>query len=371
MAIVNLQAIYAKIRRLTGSDLVQLPDTAKVNDPNSVGLADYVNSFYNYDLPGQFRSLKLKDKYTFNTTAYIDTYLFNSEQYTTIEQPCYCMKREIALFNSPWDFYGANFNWQSQTNFTFGNGTNGPYSGYTTGTPILRSTNNNPYSTTQVPPSPTNYGSPNVPGVSQGLPAYQAQRCQNILITANYANGTCNVTDDGNGNLIGDIDTNQTQGTIDYITGQISGLYFNQNIPQGYQIQIQYNPIQPAIPLSILFFQNQFVLRPVPDQGYTIELVAYRQPTQALSQTGANLGTPELSELWETIAFGASKKIFQDRMDMDGVAMMDKALQEAYQLNYTRTYAQLGSSRRVNTIYADQLQGGYAHGGFGFGSGSM
>src|SRR5580693_9054041 len=143
MAIVSLQAIYAKIRRLTGSDSTQLPNVA-TSDPNSVGLADYVNSFYNYDLPAQFRSLKLKDKYTFNTTALIDTYPFNSEKYTTIEMPCYCMKREIALFNNPWDFYGANFNWQSQTNFSFGNGTSGPYSGFTTAQRILRSTNNNP-----------------------------------------------------------------------------------------------------------------------------------------------------------------------------------------------------------------------------------
>src|ERR1044071_7246405 len=125
MPIVTLSSIYAKIRRLTGSDFLQLPDVAIAGDPNSVGIADYINSFYNYDLPAQFRSLKLKDKYTFNTIALIDTYPFNSEQYTTVEMPCYCMKREIALYNDPYSFYGANFNWQQQTNFSFGNGTNG------------------------------------------------------------------------------------------------------------------------------------------------------------------------------------------------------------------------------------------------------
>jgi hypothetical protein len=369
MPIVTLSAIYAKIRRLTGSSVSQLPDVAVTGDPNSVGLADYINSFYNYDLPAQFRSLKLKDKYTFNTTALIDTYPFNSEQYTTVEMPVYCMKREIALFNDPWSFYGANFNWQSQTNFAFGNDTDGPYSGYTTGSPILRSVNNNPYTSTQVPPSPLNYGSPNVPGVSQGAPAYQAQRCQNILITANYTSGTCNVTDDGFGNLIGDVATNQPQGTINYQNGQISGLYFNQVIPGSNQIQVQYNAVQPTIPLGVLFYQNQFTLRPVPDRGYTIELVAYRQPTQALMQTAANGGTPELSEWWELIAFGAAKKIFEDRLDTDGIAFCDKALTERYQLAYTRTYAQLGK-QRVNTIYQDQLNYNYGQGGWGFSSGS-
>lgn len=370
MAIVNLASIYAKVRRLTGSDMLQLPNTANALDPDSVGVADYINSFYNYDLPAQFRSLILKDKYTFNTVYGIDTYPFNSEQYTTVEMPCYCMKREIQLYNDPWSFYGVNYNWQSQTNFDFGDGTTGPYSGITSATPIIRSVNNNPLVSTQVPPSPTNYGTPNVPGVSQGSPAYQAGRIQNILITTNTATSSLNVTDDGNGNLIGDINSSFPQGTINYQTGQISGLYFKQAVPQGNPIQIQFNPVVPAIPLSILFFQNQFVVRPVPDQGYTIELIAYRQPSQALAQTAANAGTPELSEWWELIAFGAAKKVFEDRLDSDGVALMDKSLNERYQIAYTRTYSQLGK-QRVQTIYQDQLTGNYGMGGFGFSSGSQ
>lgn len=373
MAYATLNAIRAKIRRLTGSsDSYQLPNTADPTNANSVGIDDYINSFYNYDLPAQFRSLKLKDKYTFNTTQLVDTYAFDSERFTTVELPAYCMKREIALYTDPWSFYGANFNWQSQTNFSSGNGTTGPYSGLTSGAPIIRSANNNPYSTSQAPQPPaplTNYGSANVPGVSQGYSGYPAGRIQNILITANTATGTCNVTDDGNGNLIGDISTSQAQGTIDYVTGQISGLYFSANIPSGNSIQIQYNGAQPTIPLAILFFQNQFVLRPVPDRGYTIELVAYRQPTQALTQISAGAGTPELSEWWELIVFGAAKKIFEDRLDLDGVAIMDKALKEQYQLAYTRTYAQLGKSR-VNSLYADQLNYNYGQGGWGFSSGS-
>src|ERR1044071_4536543 len=44
MPIVTLSSIYAKIRRLTGSDFLQLPDVAIAGDPNSVGIADYINS---------------------------------------------------------------------------------------------------------------------------------------------------------------------------------------------------------------------------------------------------------------------------------------------------------------------------------------
>lgn len=357
MGIVNRNAVFAKFRRLTGeADPLQLPDFPDPLNPNSVAVSDYINSFYNYDLPSQFRSLKLKDKYTFNTIQGIDTYAFNSEQYTTIEMPCYCAKREIKLFTDPWSFYGVNFNWQNLVNFSFGNGTIGSYSGTLSAVPLIRSVNNDP----------SNGGVPNVPGVSQGYSGYQSSRVQNILITVNTATSTMNVTDDGFGNLIGDC----TAGTIDYQTGSISGLLFTQIVPQGNAIQIQYNPVQPSIPLSIMFFQNQFTLRPVPDRGYTIELTAYRQPTQALINTGAGAGTPELSEWWELIAVGAAKKRYEDRLDFDGVALMDKMLMERYAIAETRTYAQLGS-QRVNTIYADQLNQNYGSGGWGFGAGSL
>ena len=427
-----LQMIFSKIRRLTGSaDPFQLPDTPDPLDPNSVGLSDYVNSFYLYDFPAQYRALKLKDVYTFNTINGIDTYAFDSENYTTVEMPCYCMNREIQLFNDPWSFFGVNFNWQYQNNFATANGTNGQltgvitnatqanpcvitsalhglttgdevfienvlgmtelngsiytitvltvnsfsldvdstaftpyisggtwssgsYGGFTSAKPILRSINNNPDLNIN--------------------PNYAASRVQNILITANVSNGvTLNVTDDGQGNLIGDVLNGPvptvpgSSGQIDYGTGEISGLIFSQAVPQGNEIQIQYNPFQASIPLSILFFQNQFTLRPVPDRGYTIELVAYRQPSQALANTPAFAGNPELSEWWECIAVGAAKKIYEDRGDERGIALMDKMLAERYSIVETRTYAQLGK-QRVNTIFADQLQGNYGAGGSWFGA---
>src|SRR5258708_1252324 len=139
MAIVNLNAIIGKIRRLTGSsDLNQLPNVADPTNPNSVGITDYINSFYLYDFPAQFRSLKLKDKYTFNTTFGVDVYAFDSERFTTVEMPCYCAKREIALFQDPWSFYGVNFNWQNIETFATGKGTTGPYSGLCQAVPLIR-----------------------------------------------------------------------------------------------------------------------------------------------------------------------------------------------------------------------------------------
>jgi len=443
----TLANAITKTRKLTGStNSFQVSDTYIVTQ---------MHSFYAYDLPSKFRSLKLKDIYTFTTNIGQDVYPFNSELYTTVNSPCYCAKREIKLFHDPWQFYAVNYNWQQFTNFSSGDGTTGsqtgmitnisqatngvvtspnhglvsgitvilnnvggmievngnayvitvidannfsintnttsftaytsggswfssPYNGFTTAAPLLPSVNNDPGTQTN----------PNL--------FFPQSRVQNILITANVigANGiglTQNVTDDGQGNLIqifqtsnnGDQEYGWTyyrqyasstptvpgNATINYQTGQITGLTFDLPIPEGTPIQIQYNPKQFSIPLAILFYQNQFTLSPCPDAGYTIELTCYRQPIQALLASDMT-GNPELSEWWEILAVGSAKKIFEERLDSDGVMFIDKMLKERYDIIETRTYAQIGQER-INTIYTDQLTYNYGSGGAGKSFGSI
>ncbi len=361
MAIANLQSIILKVRKLAG--------LGTTNQYSDAQIIDYINSFYLYDFPAQFRSLQLLDKYTFNTIRGIDTYPFNFQHYTTVQMPCYCAKREIKLFQDPWSFFGVNFNWQSIENFAYGDGTTDNsglgYSGTTTASPILRSVWNNPIVKTPTAPTTPYFPTPPEPDFTNST---IASRVQNILITANVALGnTLNVVDDGDGNLIGDC----TAGTIDYDTGAVTGLIFTQAVPAGNNINIQYNPQTLSVPLSIMYFQNQFTLRPVPDKGYTIELMAWRTPIQALLGTqnpdSINYnGIPELLEWWETLAVGAAKKIYEERLDSDGIALMDKQLSERYALNETRTYAQIGK-RQIQTIFTDQLTYSYGAGNFGFG----
>lgn len=361
----SLADAISKTRLLTASS-----NTFQVTDSYIV---QQMHSFYAYDLPAKFRSLKLKDIYTFTTVEGQDCYPFNSELYITVDQPCYCAKREMKLFTDPWNFYGVNFNWQQQDVFATGNGTKGPYNGFTTASPLISSVNNDPGSQT----NPSLY--------------FPQSRVQNFLITANAAYlDTQNITDDGFGNLIQIFQTsnktNQEYGwtyyrqyasvdptiataTINYQTGEISNLYFNEIIPQGQQITVQYNPKTLAIPLAIMFFQNQFTLAPTPDKGYIIELICYRQPIQALLASSLT-GNPELSEWWEILAVGASKKIFENRLDDDGVMFIDKMLKERYDVIETRTYAQIGQ-QRIQTIYTDQLTYNYGIGGFGGGAGAI
>lgn len=353
MSITTLADIIVKIRKLTGS----ATDTQLTNSQ----IIDYINSFYLYDLPAQFRSLKLKDKYTFNTIRGIDTYPFDSEHFTTVSMPAFCAKRTIQLFTDPWSFYAINYNWQQNQLLTQGNGGFGAYVGTVQSTPIIRSVWNNPIVQTQTAPTGSQLPNPTILTFQQAIPS----RVQNILITANSSLGTTqNVTDDGAGNLIGD-----GTGTINYETGAVS-VTFTNVVPSGQDIRILYNPATLAIPLSILFYQNQFTLRPVPDQGYTVELTAYRQPSQALlgstdPDNPVLTGVAELNEWWELLAFGASKKIYEDRVDPAGMAIMEEGLRKRYEVAEARTYAQLGTNR-MGTMFADQLAQNYGTSGWGF-----
>lgn len=352
MTVGVLSDIIELTRELTGTG-----NNAQMTDEKII---KHINSFYLYDFPAEFRSLDLKNNYTFNTVQNVDTYPFDADHNTTVEMPVYVNKRLAQLYTSPWPFYGLFFNWQNREVFDTADGTVGPYSGTVQATPVIRSVNNWPAvtsvtsNTLQFPTGyPPSFNEPNI------------SRVQNILISANTTTGTLHVTDDGNGNLIGDC----TTGTIDYTTGVITNLQFTNTIPSGNDINISYNQGSPSIPQAVLFYQNQLTLRPIPDGAYTIELITYRTPSQALLGTGSSTnltGRPEILEWWETLAYGAAKKIYESRQDMEGVAMMDKGLMERYARNETRTYAQLGKSQ-TSTIFRGQLSGYGGTGLLGFG----
>lgn len=342
MTVGILQDIIEKTRELSASgNSLQVTDTK---------ILKYINSFYLYDFPDDLRILKLKDVYTFNTIQGVDTYPFDFDSWSTVEAPAYCGKIQMTLFQDKANFYGYNFNSQQLETFDTGDGTTGPYSGTAQNYPLIKSVNNNPMTDTQI----TNT-SIFPAGYPPTFDESNISRIQNILISANTATSSLHVTDDGAGNLIGDC---VAGGTINYQTGAIAALTFTSVVPSGNDINIQYLQAVQGQPYTMLFFQNQFVLRPVPDQAYTIEITAYREPSKALlgttSFTTPNLnGRPEQFDWWELIAFGVAKKLYQDRLDMDGVQMMEAFLQEKISEARTTTYGQIGK-RQISTMFKNE-----------------
>ena len=341
MTVGILQDIIEKIRELSASG-----NSSNVLDEKIV---KYINSYYLYDFPDDLRILKLKDVYTFNTIQGVDVYPFDFDGWESVNAPAYIAKEQVPLFQDKQSFYSYYNNVQSLETFDTGDGTTGAYSGNTQAFPIRRSVYNKPMAVTKT--APTTAQSPSTYPPSFGNP--NISRIQNILISASTSTLTQHVTDDGAGNLIGDC----SAGTIDYLTGAIAGLIFNASVPSGENINIQYTKTTLGRPWGILFYQNQFIMDRVPDQAYTVEIEAFREPSQALLGTTSNTvldlsGRPEEFGWWELIAFGVAKKLYQDRLDMDGVQMMQVFIDEQVSQARTKTYSQLGS-RQIPTMYRD------------------
>jgi hypothetical protein len=150
---------------------------------------------------------------------------------------------------------------------------------------------------------------------------------------------------------------------INYLTGQFV-VTFPVAPRAGVAINSQTVPTIPSRPFGMLYYNNTITLRPVPDQPYAINFDVDARPTQ-LFQTNS---IPQLQELWQYISFLAAKKIFEDKLDMDSVAMILPELDQQERMCLRRSLVTL-ANQRSSTIYAgvtgeaNQFNQGWGYGG--------
>lgn len=340
----TLADIRTKIRRITGR-----PSPAQISDAE---IDKYINTFYVQDFPEHLRLQNLRVNYQFTTTANIDVYDFPKDLYLTNMPPVYIGGYQSYMTQSRENFFRINpaLNFLQESVYT-GNGSVGPYTGqFLTATPIL-------------------------PGFKPNPPGAYTANAQN-LIAAKYLNwaivvsalGTPDPTsgvapsvtliDDGLGHLIDPNDPGTTaatgfvyRGTINYITGavDINATGFTSSIPTGNAINVQYVPYVASRPQSVVFYQDQFYLYPIPDQAYTVSFEAYKSPASLLNSTDS----PQLNEWWQLISYGAADKIFADNADFENLQKYRPLLDEQMKLAIRRTIVQQ-TSERVSTIYTEQ-----------------
>jgi len=173
----------------------------------------------------------------------------------------------------------------------------------------------------------------------------------NVLIdTVDTSGNSMSVSDDGNGNLVG----NGT-GTINYVTGAIS-VSFNQPVQSGAAINTQTVPYVGNRPAAALYFNDQLTLRPVPDQAYTIQLQGFRRPTALIAQGD----TPVLREWWQLLAMGAALKIFEDRGDFNSINLYMPLFNQYRNQAERKTIVQL-TNNRSQTVYTEMTQAAFGN----------
>lgn len=328
-----LSNIQQKVRRITGS-----PSLSQLTDDD---LNQYINTAYTNDFPTTLKMFSLRTVLTFYTQPGIDVYKTNDipgdplnnfqNNYTAIHPPIYIAGVQAFFTQDRSVFYG---NWP-QTNFVqqtglFGNGTTGPFTG--------------------VLPPPVNQ--PNnffvaLPHVLQN----------SVLITTLDANGTAmNLIDYPLSNTEGALgtpgETLPTSGTVNYVTGEFTATFpANTGVsvpPQGNPIWSEAIYFVPGLPTTVLYYDNQFVLRPVPDKAYVVQVEANMVPTQFFNTTD----NPLINQWWQYIALLAAKKIFEDRRDYDSVNMILPTLKEQESLVQSTSMEQYTNQRSI-TIYTN------------------
>ena len=333
----TLTKIIEKVRFLTRS-----PSINQISDQT---ITNYINTFVIYDVPMRLRTFSLRKNLTFYTQPYVDVYqentvnpydpLYNFKNaYLSVHPPVYVSGNEVFFTQSEDQFYRLYPKITNQIQIGTGNGGTTYFTGTITGVPIYRNTvifssidNNNEGTTVVDRPkySPTT-----------GYPLDDGD-----LVEPNYAS----------------ID----RGDINYITGAYS-VSFPTAPASGKPIYLQCVQYAVNVPQAILYFDSKFVLRPVPDKAYSIQVDVMQRPSELLSAGSM----PELSEMYQYIAYGAAKKIFEDRMDPESVQIIMPEFRKQEELCITRTYEQQ-KNERSSTIYTDQseaLISGWGRGGW-------
>lgn len=314
----TLEDIRIKVRRL-----VRAPSNAQIEDDE---ITEYINTFMLFDMPASVQLPSFRRSVRFFTEPHRDTYPTGNEvsgdtlfdfknKYTGVHRPLYVNGVELAFSTSQSEFYRWYPTVRYREEFATGDGTQTSFSTTFSRTPVLRET----------------------------------------ISVASVSNSVSRVLhDDGAGALMG-----SGTGTVNYETGAITA-NFSVAPDAGETVAVTAYPYTASRPHAVLYFNNAFVLRPVPDAAYQIDFTATVRPTMFDADDDME---PILQQWWQYIAYGAAKKIFEDRMDTESITRIMPEMRNQERLALRRAIVQQ-KQERVSTIYS----GGEYHGPGWFGA---
>ena len=286
----TLADIRTKVRNITGS-----PSTDQISDSD---LNEYINNYYVFTMPFELKEQITDQFLKFKTTPGVDVYSFPGGYFT--DQPgAYADGFPMVFYQDPDIFFQ---DWPQQyavDNIATGDGVTAVFSGGLQNPPIIIGT---------------------------------------LFITADDPTGTQQLLQDqGDGTLTGD-----GSGTINYLTGAYS-VTFTAAPAASAVIYAKYQGYASNRPQGVLFFNNEFTLRPVPDQAYQILMQGYIKPTTLTNDSD----TPLQEEWGPLIAYGASVELFSDRGDVGNVDRYFPIFKRFENVALGRTVQQFTSEQSV------------------------
>ena len=157
--------------------------------------------------------------------------------------------------------------------------------------------------------------------------------------------------------------TRQYCGTVNYVTTQIT-VNFPVAPAAGTMINVWASTYQVGRPYNLLFWNNEFTIRPVPDNVYLVEVETFQTPSQFMMSTDH----PILNQWVQYISYGAAMEILRDRQDMEGVQNLMEGFKRQEALVLERQAVE--EIQQPNITLFNTTMTGYGYGtGWGIGQG--
>lgn len=157
--------------------------------------------------------------------------------------------------------------------------------------------------------------------------------------------------------------TPQYCGTVNYVTSQID-ITFPVAPAAGTMINVWASQYQVGRPYNLLFWNNEFTIRPVPDNVYLVEVEAYQTPAQFMQTTDH----PILNQWAQYIAYGTACELLRERQDMEGVENLMEGFKRQEALVLERQ--SIEEIFQPNITLFNSTGGGFGQGiGCGYGQG--
>lgn len=292
MAKWTLGDIREKVRHITGRFS---PD-----EISNVQLDKFINDYYQLTFPQEVKLESKETFYEFLTQPNQSYYPQPLELYSSFSPQAYCNNFPLIWYQDPNIFYQeSRFQYIFKTPW-IGDGVTTTFSYQISGFPIMPAT----------------------------LTISSLQEVFEDKNTA-WSNDNVNILGSQNGLAV-----------INYALGTIEVTFYQ--APKNLEpIHVNYVLFSPRRPLSILCFNNQFQLFPVPDQVYKIRM----QASQIVKPMILSSDTPELNEWGLCIAYGAAREIFSSFGEMEAYAEISVLYQEQVKYILKRTLMQLMNER--------------------------
>ena len=190
--------------------------------------------------------------------------------------------------------------------------------------------------------------------------------------TQNYTAGNAPTTDfiglpipgmHNQNNLDPGLNKLTTIGSVDYVSGQIDFTLPNGiSLGDGELLTVRVSQYQTGRPNDLLFWNNEFTIRPIPKHIHKVEVEVYLTPVQFLATTD----NPIVQQWWQCISYIAAMEILRERQDIEGVANLEEGYERQMALVLERQACEeifVPNYNLFNSTQGSWINGGWGQGG--------